>query len=130
MEFDAEKSVVLVSFLTSFFAVFLAAGIVIGVPSIASEFGMNNVVQNWIITIALRVVAVFTLPAGQLSGKFGVKRSLVIGVLIFLIGSIASFFVEKLKLIIPNRTTAKVRLVRMVFNVNNKRISYLLSNII
>ena len=69
MKFDAEKSVVLVSFLTSFFAVFLAAGIVIGVPSIANEFGMNNVVQNWIITIALLVVAVFTLPAGQLSGK-------------------------------------------------------------
>ena len=43
MKFDAEKSVVLVSFLTSFFAVFLAAGIVIGVPSIANEFGMNNV---------------------------------------------------------------------------------------
>ena len=86
MKFDVEKSVVLVSFLTSFFAVFLAAGIVIGVPSIASEFGMNNVVQNWIITIALLVVAIFTLPAGQLSGKFGVKRSLVIGVLIFLVG--------------------------------------------
>ena len=43
MKFDVEKSVVLVSFLTSFFAVFLAARIVIGVPSIASEFGMNNV---------------------------------------------------------------------------------------
>ena len=81
MKFDVEKSVVLVSFLTSFFAVFLAAGIVIGVPSIASEFGMNNVVQNWIITIALLVVAVFTLPAGQISGKFGVKKSLVAGVI-------------------------------------------------
>ncbi len=83
MKFDSETSVVLVSFLTSFFAVFLAAGIVIGVPSIASEFGMNNVVQNWIITIALLVVAIFTLPAGQLSGKFGVKKSLVIGGLDF-----------------------------------------------
>ncbi|MBP5784885.1 MAG: MFS transporter, partial [Methanobrevibacter sp.] len=90
MEFDVEKSVVLVSFLTSFFAVFLAAGIVIGVPSIANEFGMNNVVQNWIITIALLVVAVFTLPAGQISGKFGVKKSLVAGVIVFLIGSIGA----------------------------------------
>lgn len=90
MKFDSQMSVVIVSFLTSFFAVFLAAGIVIGVPSIASEFGMNNVVQNWIITIALLVVAAFTLPAGQISGKFGVKKSLVIGVLIFLIGSIGA----------------------------------------
>ena len=90
MKFDIESSVVMVSFLTSFFAVFLAAGIVIGVPSIASEFAMNNVVQNWIITIALLVVAVFTLPAGQLSGKFGVKKSLIAGVLIFIVGSIGA----------------------------------------
>ena len=90
MKFDSEMSVVLVSFLTSFFAVFLAAGIVIGVPSIAGEFGMNNVVQNWIITIALLVVAVFTLPAGQISGKFGVKKSLVAGVVVFLLASIGA----------------------------------------
>ena len=90
MKFDSESSVVIVSFLTSFFAVFLAAGIVIGVPSIASEFGMNNVVQNWIITIALLVVAVFTLPAGQVSGKFGVKKSLIAGVLVFLFASIGA----------------------------------------
>ena len=90
MEFDVEKSVVFVSFLTSFFAVFLAAGIVIGVPAIASEFGMNNVLQNWIITISLLVVAVFTLPAGQISGKFGVKKSLIAGVIVFLIGSIGA----------------------------------------
>ena len=97
MKFDSETSVVLVSFLTSFFAVFLAAGIVIGVPSIASEFGMNNVVQNWIITIALLVVAIFTLPAGQLSGKFGVKKSLLGGVLLYLfasIGAVLSFSTE------------------------------------
>ena len=90
MKFDIEASVVIVSFLTSFFAVFLSAGIVIGVPSIASEFAMNNIVQNWIITIALLVVAVFTLPAGQISGKFGVKKALIAGVLVFLLASIGA----------------------------------------
>ena len=90
MKLDLEKYVVFVSFITSFFAVFLSAGIVLGVPSIASEFGMNNIVQNWIITIALLVVAVFTLPAGQISGKFGAKKSLVAGVLVFLIASIGA----------------------------------------
>ena len=90
MKFDIETSVVIVAFLTSFFAVFLAAGIVIGVPSIASEFSMNNIVQNWIITIALLVVAVFTLPAGQISGKFGVKKALIAGVLIFVFASIGA----------------------------------------
>ena len=90
MKIDSETYVVFVSFITSFFAVFLSAGIVLGVPSIASEFGMNNIVQNWIPTIALLVVAVFTLPAGQISGKYGVKKSLIVGVIVFLVASIGA----------------------------------------
>ena len=90
MKITSESYVVFVSFITSFFAVFLSAGIVLGVPSIANEFGMNNVVQNWIPTIALLVVAVFTLPAGQISGKYGVKKSLIIGVLIFIFASVGA----------------------------------------
>ena len=53
MKFDSETYVVFVAFITAFFGVFLSAGIVLGVPSIAAEFGMNNVEQNWITTIAL-----------------------------------------------------------------------------
>ena len=92
MEINSETYVVFVSFITSFFAVFLSAGIVLGVPSIASEFSMNNVIQNWIPTIALLVVAVFTLPAGQISGKYGVKKSLIAGVIIFIIASLGACF--------------------------------------
>ena len=88
MKLDSETYVVFVAFITSFFAVFLSAGIVLGVPSIASDFGMNNIIQNWIPTIALLVMAVFTLPAGQISGKYGVKKSLVAGLIIFIIASI------------------------------------------
>lgn len=90
MKITSETYVVFVSFITSFFAVFQSAGIVLGVPSIANEFGMNNVIQNWIPTIALLVVAVFTLPAGQISRKYGVKKSLIIGVLIFIFASVGA----------------------------------------
>ena len=90
MELDLEKVVVFVAFITSFFAVFLSVGIVLGVPAIASEFAMNNVFQNWITTLTALVIAVFTLPAGQLSGKYGVKKSLIIGVSIFLLGSVGA----------------------------------------
>ena len=76
MKFDMEWYVVFVAFLTSFFAVFLSNGVIVAVPTIASDFAMNNVVQNWVPTIIFLVVAVFTVPAGQLSGKFGVKKSL------------------------------------------------------
>ena len=97
MKFDLETIVVAVSFITSFFAVFLSNGIIIGVPAIAQEFAMNNVIQNWVPTIFFLVVALFTVPAGQISGKFGVKKSLLGGVLVYLfasIGAVLSFSTE------------------------------------
>ena len=90
MKIESETYVIFVSFITSFFAVFLSNGIIIGVPAIASEFAMNNVIQNWVPTIFFLVVAVFTVPAGQISGKFGVKKSLLAGIVVFLIGSIGA----------------------------------------
>ena len=90
MKIDFETIVIFVSFITSFFAVFLSNGIIIGVPAIAQEFVMNNVIQNWIPTIFFLVVAIFTVPAGQVSGKFGVKKSLLAGIIVYLIGSIGA----------------------------------------
>ena len=90
MKIEFESYVVFVSFITSFFAVFLSNGITIGVPAIAQEFAMNNVIQNWVPTIFFLIVAVFTVPAGQISGKFGVKKSLMAGVIVFLLGSIGA----------------------------------------
>ena len=90
MKLDFETIVIFVSFITSFFGVFLSNGIIIGVPAIAQEFAMNNVIQNWIPTIFFLVMAVFTVPAGQISGKYGVKKSLLVGIVIFLIGSVGA----------------------------------------
>ena len=90
MKIESENYVIFISFLTSFFGVFLSNGIIIGVPAIANDFAMNNVIQNWIPTIFFLVMAVFTVPAGQIAGKFGVKKSLLIGVIVFLIGSVGA----------------------------------------
>ena len=90
MKIEFETYVVLISFITSFFAVFLSNGIIIGVPAIAQEFAMNNVIQNWVPTIFFLVVAVFTVPAGQISGKFGVKKSLLAGVNVYRIAPIGA----------------------------------------
>ena len=90
MKIEFETYVVFIAAITSFFGVFLSNGIIIGVPAIANDFAMNNVIQNWIPTIFFLAMAVFTVPAGQISGKFGVKKSLLVGVIIFLIGSVGA----------------------------------------
>jgi len=90
MKIEFETYIVFTAAITSFFGVFLSNGIIIGVPAIANDFAMNNVIQNWIPTIFFLAMAVFTVPAGQISGKFGVKKSLLVGVVIFLIGSVGA----------------------------------------
>ena len=90
MKIEFETYVIFVAFITSFFAIFLSNGIIIGVPAIAQEFAMNNVIQNWIPTIFFLVMAMFTVPAGQISGKFGVKKSLLAGIIVYLIGSVGA----------------------------------------
>ena len=88
MEDDFEKYFIAITFITSFFAVFITNGVIIGTPSIAEDFGMNNVLQNWIPTILVLVTTIFTLPSGQLCGKFGFRKCLLIAESIIVIGLI------------------------------------------
>ena len=90
MKFESslEKYVLIVATLTAFFTVFLSSGVGVVIPSIAVDFGMSNIVQNWITTIFFLAVAVFTIPAGQISGKYGLKKSMVCGSALFIISSI------------------------------------------
>ena len=54
---------------------------------------MSNIVQNWVTIIFLLVVAVLSVPAGQISGKYGLKKVTIISVVLFIIISIANVLV-------------------------------------
>ena len=85
-ERNFENYFIFITFITSFFSVFILTGVILGAPEIGAEFKMNNIVQNWIPTILVFVVTIFTILAGQLCGKYGFKKSLIIGQIIILIG--------------------------------------------
>lgn len=86
MDRNTEKYIILITFISSFFTSYIVNGIIIGVPDIATTFGMNNVLQNWIGTIYVFVSTVLTIPAGQISGKIGFKKTITIFNAVFLIG--------------------------------------------
>ena len=77
----------------SFFAVFAVNSVMVVIPTIAAEFHMSNIVQNWAIIIFLLVVAVLSVPAGQISGKYGLKKVTIITSALFIIISIVNVFV-------------------------------------
>ena len=77
----------------SFFTVFAVNAVNIVIPSIAAEFHMSNIVQNWVTIIFLLVVAVLSVPAGQISGKFGLKKVTNFNIILFIIISIVNVIV-------------------------------------
>ncbi len=90
MQSEIEKYMILITFISSFFTVFVLNGLMLGVPTIGAEFGMNNFYQNWILNIYTLIVTMLTIPAGQIAGKYGFKRTLSISNSLFLVGLIGS----------------------------------------
>ena len=89
----SKNIILLICTVLSFFAVFAVNAVMVVIPSIAAEFHMSNIVQNWAIIIFLLVVAVLSVPAGQISGKYGLKKVTIISVVLFIIISIANVLV-------------------------------------
>lgn len=88
LELNSQNYVLIVAAIASFLTAFLTNAASMVIPYIAVDLGMNNIVQNWVATIFLLTIAVFSVPLGTLSGKYGLKKSFVLGLLIFLFGSI------------------------------------------
>ena len=87
---EKKNLILLICTVLSFFAVFAVNAVMVVIPSIAAEFHMSNIVQNWAVIIFLLVVAVLSVPAGQISGKYGLKKVTIISVILFIIISIAN----------------------------------------
>lgn len=83
-----EKYVLVASFITSFSTLFLLNGSSLATPSIGREFLMNNVMQNWIVTIVSIFISATTIPAGQICSKYGCKKIFAVGGIVFLVGLI------------------------------------------
>ena len=87
---DKKNLLLFICTVLSFFTVFAVNAVTIVIPSIATEFHMSNIVQNWVTIIFLLVVAVLSVPAGQISAKYGLKKVTIISVVLFIIISIAN----------------------------------------
>lgn len=106
----SENLVLFICALLSFFTVFAFNAVIIVIPSIATEFGMSNIVQNWVTIIFLLVVAVLSVPAGQISGKYGLKRITIISVIVFMIVSIVNVFVTSSEMFLVCRMVLGIAL--------------------
>ncbi|MDR3292175.1 MAG: MFS transporter [Methanobrevibacter sp.] len=82
----------------SFLVAFATSSVSVALPSISMSLTdvhgnvVSGVLQNWIATSFLLAIAIFAVPFGKLSGKFGLKKSFLLGLIVFAVFSIITFF--------------------------------------
>ena len=90
---EKKNIILLICTILNFIAVFASNAVNIIIPTVAAEFHMSNIVQNWITIIFFLVMAMLSIPAGQISGKYGLKKVTIITSALFIIISIINVFV-------------------------------------
>lgn len=84
------RYVMIIGILCSFAVAFNSNALSVALPTIASDFQISNIMQNWIVNIYLLIIAVTSVPFGKICGKYGLKRTLIIGLFIYIIGAVMS----------------------------------------
>ncbi len=87
---SSKTLIVFLASFTSFITAFSTSAIAVALPAIADQFAINAVLQNWLATSFLLTIAIFSVPFGKLSGKYGLKKFFIIGIIIFIFGSIGA----------------------------------------
>jgi EmrB/QacA subfamily drug resistance transporter len=77
------RSALLVSTLSSFLTPFMGSSVLIALPTIGREFGVDAIVLGWVATSFILAAAVFLLPFGRLADIHGRKRVYAGGVALF-----------------------------------------------
>ena len=90
---EKKNIILIICTVLNFIAVFASNAVNIIIPTVAAEFHMSNIVQNWITIIFFLVMAMLSIPAGQISGKYGLKKITILSSALFVIISIVNVFV-------------------------------------
>ncbi|MCI5866518.1 MAG: MFS transporter [Methanosphaera sp.] len=97
------KYVIIMAILSSFTVAFTSNAISVALPMIGSEFHLSNILQNWIVNIYLLIIAAVGVPLGRVASKYGLNRTLRIGIIIYIIGAVLSGIAMNIEFLFASR---------------------------
>ena len=83
--------VLFVTTVSAFFTSFANSSVNVALPLIGTEFHLGGVVLNWVVTAFVLASSVFVMPMGRLGDLYGRQRIFLWGVVLYGLGSAASF---------------------------------------
>ncbi|MBN2165837.1 MAG: MFS transporter [Marinilabiliaceae bacterium] len=78
-----QRTVLIISTITSFLGPFLISSVTVALPSIENDFQLSSFELGWIINSFLLSSAILLLPAGKLADQFGQVKIYRLGIFIF-----------------------------------------------
>ena len=85
-----ETYIILACSISTFLTGFSSNAISVALPQIASTFVFNNILQNWVPNAFFLTVAILSVPLAKICSDYGLKKSFVISLIVFLMGAILS----------------------------------------
>ena len=80
---------------------FMSQALNVALPKIGLEFGAEPVVLNWMVLAFVLALATFSVPFGRIGDVFGIKKTLITGIIFYVvISGIAAFSVSSSMLIV------------------------------
>ncbi len=84
------RYVIIMAVLASFAVAFTSNAVSVALPVIAKDFQISNILQNWIVSIYLIIIATASVPFGKICAKYGLNKTLRIGFIVYIIGALLS----------------------------------------
>lgn len=108
---------IFVVMITAFITTFTGSALNLSIPDMGRYFGVSAETVGWLVTAYMLTVAAFSVPFGRIADQTGRKRILVIGILLFSVGSAAAVFGFSIWLLIGLRVLQGAG-AAMIFSTN------------
>lgn len=111
------KYVLIVGVLASFAVAFTSNAVSVALPIIANDLNISNIIQNWIVSIYLLIIAAASVPFGKICAKYGLNRTLRWGLIVYIIGAILSGIAPSIEILFISRIIQAVGSAILFVNV-------------
>ena len=95
-----KRYILIVVGLATFFSAFITTSITVALPTIADQFQIDAIIQTWIATIFLLAVAICSAPFGKISGRFGLKKFLNLGIITIILACFGVAFAPSAEILL------------------------------
>ncbi len=102
---------------TLFFASYMFASLNIALPTINLEFQVDAIMLSWLSTAITLASAVLLIPFGRLADIIGLRKILIIGIILYTVSATSAYFSVSIGMLIASRVLQGVSAAMLVGNI-------------